>query len=375
MDKQKVSIIRCEDYNDPGLPGKVREAIDRVIDLSSIISSGTTVLLKVNLLYGTPPERAVTTHPEIVRAVGGLVKDLGGKVLVGDSSGFGSTKRNLKIAGIESVAKELGAEILPFTQPVGITHPDVKHARSAMIEKSVLDADIIINLPKLKTHALTLFTGAAKNLFGCLPGTQKGKAHVRLRDGEQLSALIVDLNRIIRPRLNVMDAVVGMEGWGPGSGAPKKVGVILAGTDTFAMDIAACEIIGQPPLEVPYIRQAAEQGLGPSRIEDVEILGEKLQDAKVEGFVLRPGPMGFRKFRNSLLSRAGNILRQIVFEVPVLLKKKCSRCFRCIEVCPVKSIRKSGRGPVFNYGKCIRCYCCQELCPEGALALKRKIVL
>ncbi|TET34039.1 MAG: DUF362 domain-containing protein [Planctomycetota bacterium] len=374
MSKPKVSIVRCDDYNAPDLYEKVCEAASAVLNADALIKHGTKVLLKPNLLFGTPPERAVTTHPQIVRAVGEFVKDRGGELWIGDSSGYGSCARNMRLSGIEQVAKELGAKIIPFTEPVDSGHADLKYARNFRIEKAVLEADVLINLPKLKTHGLTYFTGAAKNLFGCLPGLQKGKTHVRLPDRENFSAMLVELNRIIKPQLSIMDAVVGMEGSGPGSGDPRKVGLILAGVNTFAVDVVACEIIGLPPHDVPNIRMAAEQKLGPESLNDISILGEKIEDIRIPDFKLREPADGLKRLKHFFMKVAGKVLRTIIFEVPDLKTKKCNKCFRCAEVCPIEAVRKSARGPVFDYKSCIRCYCCQEMCPEGAIKLKRKLI-
>ncbi|HAR62048.1 MAG: iron-sulfur protein [Candidatus Margulisiibacteriota bacterium] len=367
-----VSIVKCDDYMDEDLVRKVEEALSLVVDLKSLIRKGSKVLLKPNILMGLSPDRAVTTHPRILWAVGVIVKKYGGELWIGDSSGFGSTQRNAQKTGMYEVIEQLGAKLIPFNEPVEIAVENGRLVRHFKIEKAVTIADVIINIPKLKTHGLTYFTGAAKNLYGCLPGLEKGKGHVKMPSRELFSHMIVDLNTAVIPHINIMDAVIGMEGNGPSNGTPRKVGLIMASTNTFALDAVACEIIGLPPQEVPFLTYASDRDL--VALDDIETRGENIQDVKIEGFQLIKQTTRKKELRNKILMLVKTLLKGFLIEKPVLIVSKCARCSICGEVCPVKVIQNTDNGPVFNYDKCIHCYCCQELCPHGAIELK-KIIL
>lgn len=369
----KVAIVKCDSYVQETVTQSVKNAIEALVDLRTLIKPGMTVLLKPNILMGYAPERAVTTHPAVLRAVCALVAPLGGRILIGDSGGFGATHKNAEKSGLAEVAREFDADILPFNDPVDVALPEGRYIKHFKIERAITQADVIINLPKLKTHGLTYFTGAAKNLYGCLPGLEKGKGHMKMPTRELFSELIVDLNLAIKPHLTVMDAVVGMEGHGPSNGDPRHIGLILAGTRTFDLDSVAAAIIGLKSDEVPYLLIARERQLfSPTT---VDIVGPSIEEVKVADYQLIVQTTRSRKLRNFFLKWFGAVAKRLMLNKPVLIREKCRKCNVCVEVCPVKTISPSKGGPVFEYSHCIHCYCCQEMCPHGAIELKRKLIL
>ena len=242
----KVSIIHCKDYSQS--KSAISRSLELIGGLESIVSPGDRVLLKVNLLAPRPPEDAVTTHPAVVAAVIDLVKQAGGIPIVGDSAGMihpGATAEALDISGIQAVAAEKGAEIANF-DTTGFEKVDVKNGKklsSIYMAKPVLEADIIISLPKLKTHELTLFTGAVKNMFGTVPSRIRKYAHT-LGTNELFSQAVVDIYSVRPPDLAIMDGVVGMEGHGPSRGEPVNSGVILAARNCVALDMVSASIMG-----------------------------------------------------------------------------------------------------------------------------------
>ena len=373
-----VSIVKCSDYEQAKVDGAVQEAIDLLGGIGQYVRSGDRALLKINLLTGTAPEKAVTTHPAVVRAMIGQVRaaGAGGTPLVGDCSGHegppsrGRYLSGCRQAGIEQVCQEEGVELVHLSaESVEMENPQGRAFKRFTLAKGVVEADVVINLPKLKTHGLTLFTGGVKNNYGCLPGLLKAQMHLRAQGAEDFSQMLVDLLLAVRPALTVMDAVVGMDGDGPRNGRPKQIGAILAGADPVALDAVACAMVGIEPLMVPTTRLAHEQGVGVGDLAQIELLGEPLEAMRVADFQLASG--------SGMLFRPTGLLRFLqgrLVAKPVLVAERCQGCWVCVEHCPAGALSKNERLPVFDYGKCIRCYCCQELCPNDAIKLRRPLL-
>ena len=371
-----VSIVKCSDYEQAKVDGAVQEAIDLLGGIGQYVRPGDRALLKINLLAGTAPEKAVTTHPAVVRAMIGQVRAAGATPLVGDCSGHegppirGRYLGGCRQAGIQQVCQEEGVELVHLSaESVEMENPQGQAFKRFTLAKGVVDADVVINLPKLKTHGLTLFTGGVKNNFGCLPGLHKAQMHLRAQGAEYFSQMLVDLLLAVRPALTVMDAVVGMDGDGPRNGRPKQIGAILAGADPVALDAVACAMVGIEPLMVPTTRLAHEQGVGVGDLARIELLGEPLEAMRVADFRLPSGSA--TSFRATGLLR---FLQGRLVAKPVLVAERCQGCWVCVEHCPAGALSKNERQPTFDYGKCIHCYCCQELCPNDAIKLRRPLL-
>ncbi|VVB84266.1 Pyruvate synthase subunit PorD [uncultured archaeon] len=372
----KVSLVRCQTYDQSSIDVAVGKVLELIGGIESYVRPGDRVLLKINLLTGDVPEKAVTTHPAIVRAMIRQVKEAGGIPQVGDCSGHeGRPNYKRYIAacrntGIMKVCEEEGAEILHLSaESIEIKAPGGRIFKSFILSKQVREADVLVSLPKLKTHALTLFTGGVKNNFGCVTGLNKAKMHLRAQDPETFSQMLVDLLGIVRPELIVMDAVVGMEGNGPSNGTPRQVNAILASIDPVALDAVACKMVGIDPFIVPSTRLGHEQGLGLGDISRIHVLGEDLKDMQIEDFQLPSGTASF--FRAKGLLR---FLRSRLVAKPELIRQQCKKCWICFEHCPSGALSKKEDYPSFDHNKCIRCYCCQELCPNNAIELKTPLL-
>lgn len=367
-----VSLVRCQNYDNSNIEAAVKKALELIGGIESYVKPGDRVLLKINLLTGDVPEKAVTTHPAIVRAMIHQVKAAGGIPQVGDCSGYegaSNPKRYFaacRSSGIMQVCEEEEVELLHLSaESVDAKNASGRIFKSFILSKQVLHADVLIFLPKLKTHGLTLFTGGVKNNFGCITGLNKAKIHLRAQDPETFSQMLVDLLGIVRPDLTVMDAVVGMEGNGPSNGSPKKVNAILASKDPVALDAVACKMVGIEPFMVPSTRLAHEQGIGIGDISHIDVLGEDLKDMRIEDFKLPSGTASFFRARGLM-----RFLRSMLLAKPSLVRENCKKCWICIEHCPSGALSKKRDYPSFNHKKCIRCYCCQELCPSNAIELK-----
>lgn len=320
------------------------------------IAGGGRILIKPNLLSPAAPHQAILTHPAIIRIVAEYLLEKGAKVLVADSPAIGSFEKILQLGGVRDALRGLDVECRPFQDSVKI---DIGEPFGAIeIAEDAVRADAIINLAKLKTHSQMLLTLAAKNLFGCVVGYRKPEWHMRAGvDRQMFARLLVQLARTIRPSFNILDGILALEGDGPGRGGiPKTLGVLMAGRDPFAVDLAVCRMLGLDPGEVPLLKAAAKMETPPAEPEIDGILPE------IRGFRLpRLTPLIYGpRFLH------GFIRRQIL-QRPVCDGTLCRMCGECGKICPAEAIAPDAQSLSFDYDRCIRCYCCVEICPFGAL--------
>jgi uncharacterized protein (DUF362 family)/Pyruvate/2-oxoacid:ferredoxin oxidoreductase delta subunit len=368
MNKTKVALIRCDTYADVQVLKAIRTGLDLLGGISMFAKSGESIVMKPNILIGTDPDKGVTTHPAVFKAVGKLLKEAGASVYYGDSPAFGKSKANLRRSGLKQVGDELGFNLTDFDSGRPVSHKDALLVKKFVIANGVLDSDGLVSLPRLKTHGLVRFTGAVKNQFGCVPGLLKGQYHVKLPDPYDFSAMLVDLNTLIKPRLYVMDGIRAMEGNGPRSGKLKQLNVLLLSSDPIALDATACRIIDLDPEIVPTSKPGEKAGLGTYHIENIELVGESVESFLDPGFeVNRTPPV------SSSGGRFRTFMKNRITQRPVIDKAKCTSCGTCVRMCPVepKAVDwdkgDQSKPPKHDYDQCIRCYCCQETCPEGAI--------
>lgn len=363
-----MAAVRCRTYRDGNVLEALREAVTLLGGMERFVRPGEKILVKPNLLAASLPERAVCTHPEVVRAVVMLVQEAGGLPVAGDSPGVGSLERVAAECGIARVCEETGAPLVSFRETVEVSYPQGAICKRFTLAAPVREVDGIISVAKLKTHGLTAFTGAVKNLFGCVPGTYKPQFHLRLQQVEDFAGMLVDLYSLLRPRLSIIDGVVGMEGPGPRNGHPRPVGVILAGADGVAVDAAASFIIGLDPLRVPTTRIASQRGVGVGNPDSIEVAGTPLTELRVADFLHSTTGAANTTRLPPALSRW--LQRQLTAR-PSIRRDLCTGCETCRHGCPPGVIELvDGKARVRDEG-CIRCYCCHELCPKDAVALRK----
>jgi uncharacterized protein (DUF362 family)/Pyruvate/2-oxoacid:ferredoxin oxidoreductase delta subunit len=363
--KSSVSIVKCQDYNEDKVLRGLRESIDLIGGIQTFVKKGQRVLLKPNLLYGKPPEKAVTTHPSIVKGMIQIVQEAGGLPFIGDSASVGSLKSTAEKAGIKAVADAMKCPLVEFVKPVLPPHGGGKIFKQLEIDQVALGADVIINLPKFKTHSLTLLTLGVKNLFGCIPGPRKAQWHLKAGENrETFAQILVDLYQIIRPSLTLLDGIVGMEGNGPNSGRPIPLGLILASMDSLSLDQIVCDLLGIPRDALLTNRVAFERGMGK---DEIDVFGERVEDVKISHFQFPTLSQPDWKLPG-FLSKA---LKNALTSKPVIDMKVCKSCDRCAEICPPQALAREGKDLIFDYGHCIRCLCCLEVCPEGAISIKQ----
>ena len=348
-------IVQPATYDPVNLPVQIDMILDS-LGGRDIIRPGMRVLLKPNLLAPAPPEKAILTHPLVVRAVARYALDCGATVQLSDSPAMGSIERVLKTSGIQDAIAGLPVEVRAFSasRAIEVGEP----FQRIEIAEDALDADVVINLPKLKTHGQMLLTLGVKNLFGCIVGYRKPEWHLRAGiDREMFAQLLVHIYRAVRPAITLLDGILAMEGEGPGmGGTPRPLNVIMAGTDAIAVDHTVCQMLGLPSEQLLTNRFAAQMGLPDGLIEVQGDLPQVRDFCFPEMTPLVFGPRIFHGW-----------MRKHLVQRPAPASATCKLCGECWKYCPAKAISHDRCRVTFDYDRCIRCYCCLEICPHGAL--------
>ena len=374
-----ISLQKCTQYDNKLLKDKIIAGLKQIdFDLTDL--KDKRVCLKPNLLMPSSPERAVTTHPELFRAVAEIVHDYTRNIVLIESPNFFPLKSTIKKAGLAATVNDLEIEVADITVTKTLLFPLAHRYKSIDISKAFFDVDYIINMPKLKTHGFTHYTGAVKNLFGTMPGLSKAQMHMKAPSQMEFCEFLLDLyggllNGFEKPKkfIHIMDAVVGMEGEGPGpSGKPKKIGAVIVGDDAVALDYVAVNLVGLNLKKVFTITEGFKRGYGVKSPDDIQIKGETLKDMRI---------IDFKASRSSVMGGiiwplTSPTIKNIFIEKPVPRADVCTLCYNCMKVCPAGAITKADEAkvPMYNYRKCIRCFCCMETCPEAAIYLKKGIL-
>lgn len=349
-----VNILKFT-YSNVDIPA----LLDPLGGIARFVNKGEQVLLKMNLLSAREPREAVTTHPEFVRAIAREVKKAGGIPYIGDSPAGVFSRRNLSNAyyktGIEEMAKEEGIELNYDTGSKKIDLKEGKKIKRVSICNYFLKADKIIGIPKLKTHSLQYLTLACKNMYGAVPGLLKAKYHALFPGRMGFGDMLLDLCVHLKPHLFIMDGILGMHGQGPaGGGDPLEIGMSLASTDSIALDIAVCRLIGIEPAGIPLLKRAKIRGLWPDKIEYPLL---KPEDNIIKGFKL---PNTGAHLQGG---KKGSVKSPVITD-------KCEGCGECEDICPKQAIKMVDDLAHVDYSICIRCYCCHEVCPFNAIRLE-----
>lgn len=355
----RVLIKKVDDYSE------VEDCLGEVIKNYLGGVNIDNVMLKPNLLAGSEPKRAISTHPLFVKSIAKIIEGEGIRVSVSDNpgvSGYGSSLREAKKAGLIDVLGDRFENPARSPERVRI---DSVFTDSFIVSGNILRSGYLINLPKFKTHSLTLFSGAVKNMFGILIGGEKARAHSIAPSREEFAELLVDIYRIRTPDLTIMDAIWGMEGAGPSGGERREINRIIISDDGFAVDLACAKMMGLMPEDIPYLACAIKRGLiDPSSVE-IEGDFEVLKDFRLPPTYLKATLVGnpFISFINGFIFE--NFLRGAARLR--LDRRRCTRCYICVRQCPVGAMKKDSKGfPLIDKGICIGCYCCNEICPDLA---------
>ena len=376
---KKTAILRCASYEREGVYAALMQAVELggAPDLK-----GKTVLLKPNIVFDAAPRKAVCTHPVFLEAAIKLTQSLGaGRILVGDSPGFQTPAFSAKASGLKEAAERMGAEWADYLkESVEVPCPEGLRVKSFNLTKAALDADLIINLPKLKTHQLMCFTGAMKNLFGLVPSIAKSAYHVRFPGQDAFAEMIVDLNLAVKNVYTLMDAITGMEGPGPSGGSPRHIGLVLASSNVLALDIAASAIIAYPPGEIPVNRDALGRGIWLNNIEEIEYPALRPEDLYIHDFKKIGIKKAAPQLVNFIMPKPIRKFLEGLTPGPQINHKKCTRCCDCTKICASRAMElvKSPKDDIkthsihIDYERCIRCFCCHEICPAKAIDVVKK---
>ena len=348
----------------PATYDNVAEAVDRAFELFPLAVKGKSVFIKPNVLRASEVQEGIVTHPALVRAVVEKVETMQPTaIIVGDNPGlfsYGANEESFRRTGLMETAKGYYRNIGNDAQKVAF-NPDFMPTVS--ISRIALEADIIISLPKFKTHGLTILTGAIKNSYGLLPGAQKARLHKAAGSPERFNEMVVDVFRLRVPDLFLVDAVVGMEDNGPASPDLRNIGLILASDNAVAIDAVMATMMGCEPGGLRFLQKAKEVGLGDYELGSIEIVGElkPLPDFKL------PPAGGEAIIHNQAVQE---LLHHRTLLRPRVDPELCTRCGTCIEQCPASVLSMGDDLPQVDADTCITCFCCQEICSETAIALK-----
>jgi uncharacterized protein (DUF362 family)/Pyruvate/2-oxoacid:ferredoxin oxidoreductase delta subunit len=344
----------------------LREAVERAFKLFPLNVHGRKVFISPNVLRASEANEAIVTHPSVLRAVVEEVERMRPlSIIVGDNPGlhgYGVNEECFRKTGLMEAAKGYYRNIGNESRKMDF-NPDLLPEVS--VSSAVLDADIVISLPKFKTHGLTVVTGAIKNSYGFLPGAQKARLHRAAGCAERFHEMLVDVFRLRVPDLFIVDAVTGMQGNGPAGSDLREIGLLLASDNGVAMDAVIATMMGLEPGSLRFLQRAKEVGLGDYDLSKIEVVGElkPLSDFKL------PPPGGESNLQDPNLQ---DLLQSRTVLRPQADSKLCTGCGTCVDQCPVSalSLKEGDRLPEVDADTCITCFCCQEICPEKAITLK-----
>lgn len=369
----RVALLRCGSYDVDLIEKTLREGFELLGGeqyLKRILGKDKKILLKPNLLSVEAPGSPVVTHYAVFEAVIRIIRDYSRFIAYGDSPGFGDGRKAAEKCGLQQVAEKYGVEFADFREAIHVKYEEGLLCKSWEIAKPAYEAEVVITLPKIKTHAMAYYSGAIKNQFGCVPGTRKAAWHTRMPEASNFSKMLLDLNGVVGTSFAILDGIIAMEGNGPKNGTPKQMNTLIMGEDICAVDSTAVRLIGyEDPIFVPVLKEAHLAKIGDVLPQEIEVLGETIEDMECKDFVLSRRADNF----NFINPKVNRLLRAMIAPKPVVIADKCVSCGRCLEVCPEKPhiitlVDKKGKKlPQWDLKKCIRCFCCQELCPVGAI--------
>ncbi|MCX7590554.1 MAG: DUF362 domain-containing protein [Kiritimatiellae bacterium] len=362
-----VAQVHCASYSD-----EVESALRRALALlggpEKFLPRGGMVLLKPNMLSARTPAQAVTTHPQVVRALIRIVKACGGRPVVGDSPA--------NVMRIEEVWERTGIAAVCAAEHVPLVKFESAGARSFQtngfsfaIAKPVLEADAIINIPKVKTHVLTILTGAVKNMYGTVPGFLKTSLHKEFPSPARFGALLAEIYGATKPHLNVADGIVGMEGDGPSGGKPIPLRFLMASDDGVALDTTLCGLLGINQNLVPCFAPLRNRHLGETEPQRIEVRGDPAGVLRPSSFRV-PGTLKGRLVPSFLARFLGPYLW-----IRPSFTNRCYFCGMCLRTCPTGAITMADYRPSLDGRICIGCCCCHEVCPNNAVTMRMSPLL
>ena len=374
-----VYLKQADSYNHETLYPAVKEIMEWS-GLSQKINSSTTILLKPNMLSRSNPEKAVTTHPAVLEVVIELLKEMGAKgenITVADSSGGPQNSAiiasNYKGCGFTDVTERQGVNLYTRLESK-VVKTDGVIVKEFEILSPVVDCDIVINLPKFKTHVMTGMSGAVKNLFGTVPGLKKAEFHMRFPDKDKFADMIVDLCETVKADFTIVDGIMAMEGDGPAGGVPRQLNMLLAGENPYYIDGVICTVMGFDLAKPPIMASAIKRGLAPVVLTEGVVQGDKHLFKRIADFAMpKSYSIDFSDRVPRAIRWATPTVEKLLAPKPKTNKSACIGCGKCRDICPQNTITVAGGKATINMKNCIRCFCCHEMCPVKAIDVKRNI--
>ena len=373
INRSKVSLVKAASYDHIKVYEAVETSVTLINTLNKLVKPANKVFVKINHLSPpSPAESGIVTHPVFVQSVLKLLKTYGVDITVGDDIAPGDGD-GFRVSGVYQACEKEGIRLVNLREHGFVeTKCDGLILDKVYLSKIALDADFIINLPKLKTHSLTVFTGGIKNMYGTIPTGQRTRFHYDYMRVEDFSQMLTDLFATIKPHLTIMDGIMAMEGEGPSSGSLRNLGVVLASYDTVALDAVATKIIGLDPLIVLTIKYAHERGLGIGNLHDINVVGESIDDVAISNYKLPA------TYSSVIVSKVPAFLSKFILNQtlirPRVIKRLCTGCLECERICPAAAVFKIDNKVAINQSQCIYCMCCHEVCRYNAIMPSRPLI-
>lgn len=358
---QSVGVALCEGYDYQRVEEVLHHLIDTTSQINDKLYPGAKVFIKANLARPDTPDKAVTCHPSVVKAIVTYFQSKGCTVTIGDSPGapHGFSKKTLdtvyRATGMMQIAAETQCELNYDVSSVKVYNKKNVRMKDIQVISAITNADFIISAAKLKTHAMMRFTGAVKNLFGVIPGRLKMQYHLEMSKYIHFAQTLVDICEYVNPALSIIDGIVGMEGNGPSAGDCCQSNLLLVSDNPYELDAIAAKIIGINPEDITVLKEAMNRDLLTKKIKEIPIKGLDLDKINLR-------PFKAPDFSN---------LNQEIIALPEFNSDLCSLCGQCVRSCPPRALYIEENRIKFKSDKCIRCYCCQELCPNSAIEIEK----
>lgn len=368
--KETVAINRVDNYDVELIKSVL---LKQFSNFNIAVKKGMTVVIKVNLVMKSKPELAIITHPNVAAAAGLIFKEMGAKVLIAESSGGTYTsvimKNIFSSCGYSEIAEKYGFELYTECKHESVLQENSSMCKTFDIVKPFINADYIVNIAKLKSHCMTVYSGAVKNLFGTVPGLMKPELHMRFPEPERFATMLIDLCEYIKPDISIIDAIDAMEGDGPTGGTPRHCAVLMSSNSPYALDTAGAYIAHMKNEEIPMLKNAIERKLCPKNISEINLIGDNIEDLIVKDFK-KPKSKSVN-FLDIVPKFIRPLAKKLTESKPVIRTNECIGCGKCAESCPAHTIDMSSKKAVIDYKKCIRCFCCHEMCPKHVIDVKK----
>ena len=372
--REQVCLSACSGYDWEQLQATVAKQF-QLLGLDALVRPGMKAVIKPNLVIRSGTDAGIATHPLVTAAVALRLRELGANVLVAESPGGPYTPAALKLiysgCGYEEMSRQFDIPLNLDCSYREVQAPHGKRCRAFPVITPILDADIVIDIAKMKSHCMTMLSGAVKNLFGVVPGLMKPEFHCRFPEKPPFNEMLVDLCQLVKPTFCFVDGILAMEGNGPTGGKPRFMGALLAGRSPYAVDMVCASLMNMEPMNVLMLQEAAERGLCPTSLEEIQVLGEKVSSLRAEDFLQPESKTS--NFIEKLPKFLQPMATRLATPYPKIRTKQCVGCGKCAESCPQHTVTVAGspKKAKIDYSRCIRCYCCHEMCPAHVIDIKR----